>query len=180
MTRTLCAIDTETTSLGPDRRPWEIAVLYRETDGTYEDFVAQVWDVDLSNADPASLKFGKFYERHIRYRAVYEPVPWLREEEAAKHIERITRGATIVGANPSFDTECLSAMLRRHGLIPAWHYRLMDVEALTAGHLGREVGGLAACAEALGIPFPESEQHTALGDARAALAIYDAILGGDE
>jgi DNA polymerase III epsilon subunit-like protein len=50
---------------------------------------------------------------------------------------------------------------------------------LTAGHLGREVGGLAACAEALGIEFPEQEQHTALGDARVALAIYDKILRGE-
>ena len=180
MSRFIVFCDTETTSLAPSRRPWEIALLVRDRSQVMEDvdWVCQVWDVDLSDADPASLKFGKFYERHTRYSGTGEY--WLREKDAATNVEALTRNATIVGANPSFDTECLAAMLRRHGLIPAWHYRTFDVESLVAGRLGRQVGGLAACAAALDIPFPESEQHTAEGDARMCMAIWDRIMGGPD
>ena len=51
---------------------------------------------------------------------------------------------------------------------------------LVAGHLGRQVGGLAACAAALDIPFPEDVQHTAEGDARMCMAIWDRIMGGPD
>lgn len=172
----LVFLDTETTALHPGRRPWEIALLERESDGQYRDWVTQIWDVDLSDADPASLKFGKFYQRHIRFAEDPGQVHWLREKDAAPRIEEITRGAHLVGANPSFDADCLAALLRRHGLIPAWHYRMYDVESLTAGYHNKPIGGLAACAESLGIDFPADEQHTALGDARMALRIWDAII----
>lgn len=60
--------------------------------------------------------------------------------------------------------------------VGGWSHRLRCVETLTAGHLGREIGGLSDCAAALGIDTPAA--HTALGDARTARAIWDAILGG--
>ncbi|MBO0875367.1 MAG: hypothetical protein J2P19_18450 [Pseudonocardia sp.] len=49
----LCFLDTETTSLRPDRRAWEIAVIRR--DNGHQD--QRVWyvaaaDLDLGNADP--------------------------------------------------------------------------------------------------------------------------------
>ncbi|HTE66667.1 MAG TPA: hypothetical protein VK736_10485, partial [Candidatus Binatia bacterium] len=80
---------------------------------------------------------------------------------------------------------------------PAWHYHLIDVEALAVGWLSglRSETTLATGAyagfvpslpwdsddlsRACGVePASEAERHTALGDARWAMRLYDAIVGG--
>ena len=48
-------------------------------------------------------------------------------------VERITRGAHLVGAVPTFDAEVLGARMRANGICPSWHYHLIDVEALAVG-----------------------------------------------
>lgn len=177
--RAIVAIDCETSSLAWNREAWEWAIIRRDDSGTQEYRWFQ--EIDLAKADPKSLEIGGFYERHpvgqflsgrsdFTNRNLIEPLP-------ASWIVRLTHGATIVGAVPSFDTHVLERQLRRDGHQPTWHHRLRCVEALTAGHLRRDIGGLAKCAEALDIAFPEDQQHTALGDARVALAIYDNIIG---
>ena len=183
MTRPICALDTETDGLSWSRQAWEIAMIRRHPDGN-ETAKTLLLDVDLRRSDAKALEVGGFYERHPRgiYLATGQKAQYHTEltghEQAAYWVHRLTFGATIVGANPSFDTHILSRLLYANGLQPSWHYRLVDVESLTAGHLGRQVGGLQACAEALGVSFSESERHTAFGDARVALAICDKILGG--
>lgn len=62
------------------------------------------------------------------------------------------------------DALILERLLHQQGIVPAWHYRLVDVEALVAGHLGQPPVSLVESAKALGIHFPEAEQHTATGE----------------
>ena len=181
MSRPIVALDTETTGLHWGREAWEIAVVKRWPDGNVK---AARWllDVDLRRADPKALALSGFYERHPRgillstgridSKIVVNSAPAVAAQAA-----RWTHGATIVGANPAFDTFILERLLHQQGVVPAWHYRLVDVEALAAGNLGRPPMSLVDSAKALGIHFPEDEQHTAAGDARAALAIYDLIVG---
>jgi hypothetical protein len=108
----------------------------------------------------------------------------------------------IVGAVPNFDTERVALLLRAHGYEPGWHYHLIDVENLAVGYLNgvaaraedesvmRGEGGLGldrslaappwdsdALAAALGVTITEAERHTAMGDARWAMRIYDAVMG---
>ncbi len=68
----------------------------------------------------------------------------------------------------------LAAVLGRRDVA----YRPSDRRPRTrmGSHLGHDPGGLEACATALGIPHPDA--HTALGDARTALAIWLMIMGG--
>lgn len=212
MTSRICFLDCETTSLRPDRRAWEVGLIVRrdvivkhpdgpDTDGTED--VEHRWliaadDLDLGNADPMALKIGRFYERHpdftpIRkagvsgaWEAVY-PEPYVLRE-----VEKLTRGAHIVGAVPNFDTEVLAARMREHGICPSWHYHLVDIEALAVGYLSGlrsdEPPGMNDyplslpwksddLSAALGIQVSEDDRHTALGDARWAMAIYDAVTG---
>lgn len=135
MSRPLVIIDTETTSLRRDRRVWEFAMI-RYDQGGRSDVSVFVDDVDLSNADPMSLDIGRFHGRHPSFwfggvgEHLIEP-----ESRVAKLVEAGTRGATIVGAVPNFDTEVLGDMLYRHKLCPAWHYHLQDVETLVAGFM---------------------------------------------
>jgi hypothetical protein len=94
--------------------------------------------------------------------------------------------------NVQFDALTLDGMLRRQGLLPAWHYRLLcirsmaiawlvsrDAEAARAGLLVTSPGGLTYD-ELVDMPSPELSRrcgveppsagtaHTALGDARWA------------
>ena len=196
-------LDTETTSLRYDRRAWEIGLIYRSGSATDPDrevrYVIDVEDLDLGNADPASLSIGRFYDRHPQMVDAVIGVDVSDEIDALREVDAITRGAVIVGAVPNFDTETLAPRMRAHGLCPSWHYHLVDVEALAAGWLhryaltlenqaGQKIAADAlrtvatprwysdALSEALGIRLTEGERHTALGDAKWARAIYDAII----
>jgi hypothetical protein len=117
----------------------------------------------------------------------------------AARFAALTAGCVVAGMVPSFDMERLDLLLRDHGAAPAWHYRPICVETLAVGCLyGRgdpdvpEYGwkpdekrrrdvrsGLpwssAALLDVFGVSVPDGERHTALGDARAALNLYQAV-----
>lgn len=183
-------LDTETTGLHPNRRVWEVAAIRRDDQGDHERRFF-VKNVDLSEADPYALKVGGFYDRHPQYCPgdVLGDVPGplerqlLERYQAAQEVERITRGATIVGSVPSFDTEVLGKMLRSLNLTPAWHYHLVDIKALAAGWLlarGVDPGPLPwssdHLAELCGVePASDEDRHTALGDTRWVRRWWDTI-----
>jgi DNA polymerase III epsilon subunit-like protein len=196
----ICFIDTETTSLRPDRRAWDVALIVRE-DG--EDVEHQWYvdgeDIDLGNADPFALKIGHFYERHPnaatgeRFTSGTDP-----ERFVLQRVELLTRGGHLVGAVPNFDAEVLGTRMRTHGLLPSWHYHLVDVETLMVGWLMRKKQQLQAeepavdygdfpslpwksedLSRAVGVEAPSGEdRHTALGDARWCRDMFDAVMGG--
>ncbi len=179
----ICFIDTETTSLRHDRRAWEFGIIARANgiDTEYHWFV-DAGDLDLGNADVMSLKIGRFYDRHPQARDVtYTEVAC--EADALGGIEAVTRGAHLVGAVVSFDADVLSQRMRDHGICPSWHYHLIDVEALAVGYLAGRGWPKALpwksddLSAALGIKISEEDRHTALGDAKWARAIYDAVMG---
>ena len=181
MTAPLCFIDTETDGVHPGRKAWEVAWIRREPDGT-ETEAHLFLPIDLATSDPNGLRVGRFYDRHPHGRRVSRPVgertgQVTAEKSAAAAIARATHGAHIVGAVPNFDTEVLDRLLRANGHAPAWQYRLVDVLSLTAGYVGGLVGGLTDCATACGIRVDSALEHTALGDARTALRIYDHVMG---
>lgn len=97
--------------------------------------------------------------------------------EAARQIAGFTSGAHLAGAVVSFDAARLELLLRSAGLMPAWHYHLVDVETLAAGmlrlHPPYDSDELSALA---GVDPSVFERHTAVGDALWARAVYDAVL----
>lgn len=183
MSRPLVFIDTETDGLGPHRKAWEVALIRR--DGNTRSEMRMFVGIDIRDSDPTGLAIGRFWERHPagRRMAGLPPVPGaecvLSQHDAAREVMRRTVGATLVGAIPSFDAEVLARLLRSLGYLPAWHHRLLCIESIVAGHLGRPVGGLRACAEAVGVDVPDGAEHTALGDARTVAAIWDVVMPGN-
>lgn len=198
MSAPLVFIDTETTSLRADRRAWEIGLIIRRPghpDHAQSWFISAA-DLDLGGADLMSLKVGRFHDRHPEYvrNPALEPRRPFGEEETLQKVEELTRGAHLVGAVVSFDAEVLAERMRWHGICPSWHYHLIDIEAMAVGYLhrerardgsGREMdGSLTALpwnsndlSRAVGVDPDGFDRHTALGDAKWARAIYDAITG---
>lgn len=67
---TVVFLDTETTSTGRDRRPWEIAMIRRDDTGEKAlTIFVDVADLDLDNADPDALRIGGFHSRHPQFGA---------------------------------------------------------------------------------------------------------------
>lgn len=111
---------------------------------------------------------------------------------------RLTWGAHLVGAVVSFDADRLDRLLRLYGACPGWHYHLIDVEALAVGFLagwdsrarkdddsilgdGRSLDGTlpwdsSLVSQSVGVHPDQFDKHTALGDARWAEALYDAVM----
>lgn len=181
----LVFLDTETTSLRHDRRAWEIAWILRNDEGKEAErqYFINETELDLGNADPKSLQIGRFYERH--------PAAVLRDQDPFEYpsaggrpeynvlweLEHDTRGALIVGAVPNFDTEVIGNRMREHGICPSWHYHLVDVETLAAGALKLlPPWNFDKVLDAYGLTYDEADRHTALGDARMARDLYDAVM----
>jgi DNA polymerase III epsilon subunit-like protein len=145
----LVFIDTETTSLRPDRRAWEIGLIERvpvtvkhpdgpdtqATEDREHHWFIDVDDLELGNADPMALKIGRFYERHPQMRGQRSAHPLVKPEYIVlEEAEAMIRGAHLVGAVVSFDADVLDRRMRAHGICPSWHYHLIDVEALAVGY----------------------------------------------
>ena len=168
-------IDTEMTSLNRyTRQIWDLAYIVREKgkDDREEQFF---FNVNLKDADPMSLKIGRYYERHPE---PYDEFGDLNHHkwEVLRKVAEDLRDATIVGAVPSFDEETLARMLRKPlGLQPTWHYHLIDIETLIAGHLNiQPPWNYDKVIEATGLPpIRDEDRHTAIGDARIVRDLFD-------
>lgn len=195
---TLAFLDLETTHLSPAvGQLWEIGLIIREGDLWDVEYLWQVRP-DLTGADPKALQIGRFHERFAvpdSWEAVCfedgRPTFRLTLPELLFDLQDLLRDAVIVGSNPGFDVAFLTALLQRHGRKLPWHYRPIDVATLAAGSMygalpftGVDDPGPALpyrsydLSEAMGVPRPNAEVgHTALGDARWAKAVYDAVTG---
>jgi len=166
MSAPIVFVDTETTGLDPSRHEvWDIGLILGDTGEAIE---WHLWP-DLSRADSNSLRLTDFYGRTATW-------TWDDPAHVAKRFATLTSGKHLVGAVPSFDAAFLAPFLRAHGQAPAWHYHLVDVEALVAGYLRIEPPWDSdELAEAIGVPRLDGK-HTAIGDARWAKAVYDAVV----
>ncbi|MFE9127016.1 hypothetical protein ACFYOF_16625 [Streptomyces sp. NPDC007148] len=189
-------VDTETTHLDSAvGEAWEVAVVLREADAIHspDDDAEYVWQVrpDLATADPESLRIGRYEERFaVPLDAAaawtgYEdgPVPMGRAE-AIGAILNVLRGAILIGSNPGFDDRFLRKLLGSGSA--QWHYRPYDIVQLAAGKIGIDAAGPLpwsshVLSRAVGVEPPaKGAAHTALGDARWARDVFDAVMGGGQ
>lgn len=169
----LAFCDTETTGLDADRHEiWEVGLIVDDDEHRW--FLT----VDLGRAEPIALKIGGFHERHpngVRH-LVNDDEYVTPLQVFAEEFADLTRGRHLVGAVISFDEERLRKLLRANRACPEWHYHLVDVEGLVAGRLGIEPPWNSDKLSAeIGIDPEQFDRHTALGDARWAKALYEAV-----
>lgn len=180
----LAICDVETTGLDAEvHEIWEVALITVDELGVLEDArgahrpVVEVSEhhwflpVDLGRADAKSLEITRYHERTLGARLS-------RSGHFARGFAALTRGRHLVGAVPSFDEERLRKLLRRNGACPEWHYHLVDVEALVAGKLGIRPPWVSdELSRAIGVDPEQFVRHSAMGDARWARALYEAVFG---
>jgi hypothetical protein len=186
----LVFMDTETTGLSLDDDIWEFAAIRRESDGRESEHHFYLTH-DVSRCEALPEPFRKDHQSR------YDHTLALTPPTAARRIATLFEDRPhVVGAVPNFDTERLGFLLRRNGFEPGWHYHLCDVENLAVGFLAGvcRLGGAAvdgssswltgppkppwdsdSLSRACGVEPPTTERHTAMGDARWAMALYDAI-----
>lgn len=182
----LAFIDTETTGLLADRHEiWEVGLIVGEQE--YQWFLP----VDLLRADPIALSIGGYHDRHPRGNNAdtgqqVETVE--KPSYVAQVVAQMTHGRHLVGAIPSFDEERLRKLMSVCGIVPSWHYHIIDVEALAVGWMhGAMTDAMAAhydppwdsrkLSKAIGVDPAQFAEHSALGDAQWAKAIYEKIMG---
>lgn len=160
-------LDVETTGLDPDRHEvWEIA--YAIEDGP---ILASVVGHTLAAADDAALTIGRYHERMLTPEDAADLITVYAMVEFEGAFREAVDGATVVAANPAFDTAFIRA---RWGEAP-WKYRLLDVEAYAMPALGLdEPKGLAYICEQLGV---QPGNHTAAEDVRALRECHQALQG---
>jgi hypothetical protein len=189
----LLFVDTETTGLDPEDHIWEAAFTRRGLDGTettHQTFVQH----DVSKAERLPPSFL------TDYRARYDPASAIAPASLATLVQLLTQDRPhVIGAVPNFDTERLERLVRYYGVVPGWHYHLIDVENLAIGWLRGRLSTTSRTrgasydrlvelttppydsdelSRACGIEPPgEGVRHTAMGDVRWGLALYDRIMG---
>lgn len=196
---TLAFIDTETTGLDPDRHAvWEIAIIIRNPDQPDWEHHWQIRQPELHLtrvAQPEALDIGRYYDRMVIPDDYFvgqiggdgKPVG-MSHKTLAYDLTRILDGAVLIGSNPAFDAALLRVFL--DGDTP-WHYRTIDVATLAAGFMWAQEPELMAkdtkpissrwLSRQVGVEPPgEDVAHTALGDARWARDVYDAITRGGQ
>ena len=186
----LVAIDTETLGLAIEHPIWELALIRREPDGAQ---VEHHWYVQHEAADLGDLpeSFRTDYETR------YDAHAAIRTRDLAvilRHLLRPFDGQQpiLIGSNPSFDAERIGLHVGKD--IPGlWHYRTICVATLAAGWIaGRRSAERVVTGPHEGVLAPPwksddlaatigvkagPHRHTALGDARWALAVWDSVMG---
>jgi len=181
--RDLCFLDTETLGLDPDAPIWEFAAIRVNRDGTRDELHFQILHQPGNWLESLPEQFADDYRARFDIQAAIPPAL------AAKAIAKFTAGAIVLGANPGFDIERLTALLARHKRTPEWHYHPLDIGSMAVGYLART---LLAVRELVDGPVPvwwssddlsrrigvnpdDFARHTALGDVEWCLAQWQAM-----
>ncbi|MEC4836848.1 exonuclease domain-containing protein [Mycobacteroides chelonae] len=163
MSRNLIVVDLETTGLGPQCAPIEVAAINVDT-GQVLQFVPHV-DLSKVSIEPEAFAINRYFER-----GVYDVM--LNREDTGDMWDALAamlRDNTFAGSNPAFD----ATLTEREIGQSTWHHRKADLAAYAAPALGRDPSELPGLADVLTALSIENRcPHSALGDAEAAAKAF--------
>ncbi|WP_078316026.1 exonuclease domain-containing protein [Mycobacterium sp. D16Q16] len=163
MSRNLIVVDLETTGLGPQCAPIEVAAINVDT-GEVLEFVPYV-DLTKVDVEPQAFAINRYFERGVFHKMLN---PDDTDDMWAK-LARLLRDNTFAGSNPTFD----AALVTREIAKPTWHHRKADLAAYAAPALGRDPSELPGLHDVLTLLNVENRcPHSALGDAEATAKAF--------
>lgn len=169
MTRQLVVVDIETSALGANAVPLEIAAVNVDTGEEFY-MVPFITTAQLAAAEPKALQINRYFER-----GVFEDMLTAEETKGGYlWLTEMLRGNTFAGSNPTFDSQIIAKSSE-----VVWHHRLADLAAYTAGQTGidpADLPGLAKACELLGVI--NAREHSALGDAVATAECFRRLRAG--
>jgi DNA polymerase III subunit epsilon len=164
MARNLIVVDLETTGLGPQCAPIEVAAINVDT-GELLEFVPYV-DLSKVDVEPQAFAINRYFERGVFHKMLNQD----DTDDMWEALAAVLRGNTFAGSNPSFDA---SLVLREVGGPAPWHHRKADIAAYAAPALGRDPSELPGLADVLTALNVENRcPHSALGDAEATAKAF--------
>ena len=172
----LAFVGTETTGPDPDQHEiWEVAII------TWPEGAEHAWLLPVEHlawADAKALGLGNFHRRHPQgneFFAMNGAILARDRGHLASELAQLTHGRHLVGMGTASDTQRLERLLRSENVAPSWGYHLVDMEALVAGSLGLPPPWRSTeLSRKLDVEPDDFDRHTALGDCRWALAVYQA------
>lgn len=166
----LAFIDIETTGTNPDLHEiWEVAVVRMEEGVETARYTDRV-EHELDFADQMALHLTNYYER-------YHPLEAAPKQDVATELAGVTAGCHLVGMSVSFDAAFCARFLRDQSQAPAWHYHLVDVEAMIAGKYGLAPPWKSDdLTQRLGLNAEDYDRHTAMGDVEWCCALYNRLI----
>lgn len=174
MTRPVYIADVESTGLGPQHHPLEVAAVPVNSDAAPMYFVPFVHAGIIAAADRDALAVNKYFERRV-YRDELDPAA---TRDAYVKLHEMLTGTALAGSNPRFDAGMLSRVFANYDLEPEpWHHRLPDISSYAAGALGIDPGdlpGLDKVCQLLGVV--NDEPHSALADAKATARCFEVLM----
>ncbi|NKT99797.1 3'-5' exonuclease [Rhodococcus hoagii] len=171
-TRDLIVVDIETTSLDTEEAVVLEVAAINTTTGVELHFVPALPSGWLTKADPVSLSVNRYFERRLFDEELAEDQTLAYYATLVEMLQSNTFG----GSNPRFDAAILARVLDGYGYATAWHHRLADLAAYTAGSIWLEptdLPGLDRCCGLLGVV--NEAPHSALGDARATAKCFERL-----
>jgi len=154
---------------------------------TWPESTEHVWLLPverLASADAYALRVGRFHRRHPQgneFNSMNGAILARDRAHLARELAQLTHGRHLAGMAPAFDAERLGRLLRSMNVAPSWDYHLVDLEALVAGSLGLPPPWRSTeLSRKLDVEPDDFERHSALGDCRWALAVYQAWLSRSE
>lgn len=166
MSRNLIVVDLETTGLGPQCAPIEVAAINVDT-GEVLEFVPYV-DLDGVYIEPQAFAVNRYFERGV-FRKMLD-----RNDTAIAwdDLAHMLGDNTFAGSNPTFDAAVVQRMFGR----PTWHHRLADLAAYAAPALGRDPSELPGLADVLtALKIENRCPHSAVGDAEATAKAFEKL-----
>lgn len=199
----VCFIDTETLGLDPDHNPvWEVGLIL--PDGTEREWQIEVTPREIALAHPKALEISRFHERHGVTRSLdsaenvakdlndcIQPGTHLAGAVVSFDEERLRRLMWKHGYSPRWHYHIIDVEGLAAGYLAGCRRAIGEVsnstgEALWAGSKAwKAVEGpdhdppwdSEELSRAVGVQPDRFDRHTALGDARWAKAVYEAVMG---
>lgn len=168
-------VDTETTGLDETKHEIiDIAIIRVTPDGSESVFNSKIRMDFPENAEPRALEINGYTQ------AAWEGAPSAQEVFQSIHDRGLLANCILAGHNVSFDARFINATFKRLGFTFEVDYHLYDTVTLALAYLKTWVSSVSLEPVCVALGIPVNNHHTALADARMAMAVERALLSATE